>query len=100
MLRGNKGGGAENETRSDGFWAYSKKGILHASGALPLVLHNALMKVHLVWLGVVAGALIWVVELRRRLRAAMMRGDMYRDISARLDRRLAELTAQNPPAQQ
>jgi hypothetical protein len=58
------------------------------------------MKVSLVWLGVLAGALIWIVELRRRLRAALMRGDMYRDISARLDRRLAELTTQNPSAQQ
>jgi hypothetical protein len=58
------------------------------------------MKMTLVWLGVVAGAAIWIVELRRRLRAALMRGDMYRDISARLDRRLAELTTQNPPVQQ
>jgi hypothetical protein len=34
----------------------------------------------------------WIFELRRRLNAARMRGDMYRDISARLDRRVAELS--------
>jgi hypothetical protein len=37
-----------------------------------------------------AGTLLWVVELRRRLYSAQMRGDMYRDISMRLDRRLVE----------
>jgi hypothetical protein len=45
------------------------------------------------WLLLLASAGIWIVDLRRRLRAAQMRGDMYRDISARLDRRVAELTA-------
>ncbi len=33
----------------------------------------------------------WIVVLRRQLEAAQMRGDMYRDISVRLDRRIAEL---------
>jgi hypothetical protein len=47
----------------------------------------------LFWLLLLASASIWIVDLRRRLRAAHMRGDMYRDISARLDRRVAELTA-------
>lgn len=46
----------------------------------------------LVFILVVAfiGAVIWNIELRRRLHAAQMRGDMYRDISARLDRQLSE----------
>jgi hypothetical protein len=35
----------------------------------------------------------YIFTLRRQLQAAQMRGDMYRDISARLDRRVAELTA-------
>jgi hypothetical protein len=34
----------------------------------------------------------WIFALQRRLRAAQMRGDMYRDISARLDRRVVELS--------
>lgn len=34
----------------------------------------------------------YVIVLQRRLQAARMRGDMYRDISARLDRRVAELS--------
>lgn len=38
-------------------------------------------------------AAVYIVALRRQLQAAQMRGDMYRDISARLDRRVAELTA-------
>lgn len=37
------------------------------------------------------GATLWIINLRRQLRAAQLRGDMYRDISARLDRRIAEL---------
>jgi hypothetical protein len=41
-------------------------------------------------------ALVWIMDLRRRLQAAQMRGDMYRDISTRLDRRVAELTTQEP----
>lgn len=36
---------------------------------------------------------VYVFLLRRQLEAAQLRGDMYRDISARLDRRVAELTA-------
>jgi hypothetical protein len=38
------------------------------------------------------GMAVWIVTLRRRLHAAQMRGDMYRDISARLDRRVVELS--------
>lgn len=36
------------------------------------------------------GAAAWVGVLQRRLRAAQMRGDMYRDIAVRLDRQLLE----------
>jgi hypothetical protein len=50
------------------------------------------MKSLLVWIALLVSAAIWIADLRRRLRAAEMRGDMYRDISARLDRRVAELT--------
>jgi hypothetical protein len=50
------------------------------------------------WLLLLVSAGIWIVDLRRRLRAAHMRGDMYRDISARLDRRVAELTATRQPS--
>jgi hypothetical protein len=52
----------------------------------------ASMKSPFVWIALLASAAIWIADLRRRLRAAEMRGDMYRDISARLDRRVAELT--------
>jgi hypothetical protein len=54
------------------------------------------MKSTFVWLVLFIGASIWIIDLRRRLQAAEMRGNMYRDISARLDRRLTELTAQQP----
>ena len=47
----------------------------------------------ILWIALIALA-IWIVNLQRRLHAAQMRGDMYRDISARLDRRVAELAAQ------
>lgn len=39
-----------------------------------------------------AAALFWIAHLRRLLASARMRGDMYRDISLRLDHRLAEQT--------
>jgi len=39
-----------------------------------------------------AGLAAWIVSLQRRLQAARMRGDMYRDISARLDRQVVELS--------
>lgn len=42
----------------------------------------------------IGGMVLWIISLQRRLRAAQMRGDMYRDISARLDRRIAELSGQ------
>ncbi len=51
------------------------------------------MKVNLLLLFALAGAALYILTLRRQLEAAQMRGDMYRDISARLDRRVAELTA-------
>jgi len=51
------------------------------------------MKLNPLLLILLVGALLYVVTLRRQLQAAQMRGDMYRDISARLDRRVAELTA-------
>jgi hypothetical protein len=46
----------------------------------------------LIWLVVVIALAAWVALLQRRLQAARMRGDMYRDISTRLDRRVVELT--------
>ena len=46
----------------------------------------------LIWLAVLIALGAWVVILQRRLQAARMRGDMYRDISVRLDRRVVELT--------
>jgi hypothetical protein len=51
------------------------------------------MKLNMVLLALLAAAIIYVITLRRQLRAEQMRGNMYRDISARLDRRVAELTA-------
>lgn len=52
-----------------------------------------MMKLNMLLLAVAVGAAIYIATLRRQLQAAQMRGDMYRDISARLDRRVAELTA-------
>lgn len=46
----------------------------------------------LFWLVVVITLAAWIVILQRRLQTAQMRGDMYRDISTRLDRRVVELT--------
>jgi len=48
----------------------------------------------LFWALGIAGAAMWIAALQGRLRAARMRGDMYRDIAARLDRQLVELAAQ------
>jgi hypothetical protein len=49
------------------------------------------MKLNILLIALLAIATLWIVNLRRQLQAAQMRGDMYRDISARLDRRVAEL---------
>jgi hypothetical protein len=51
------------------------------------------MKLNLLLLAVLTGAALYIITLRRQLAAAQMRGNMYRDISARLDQRVAELTA-------
>ncbi len=48
----------------------------------------------LFWILALAGMGIWIASLRQRLYAARMRGDMYRDIAARLDRQLVELAEQ------
>ncbi|MBK9943087.1 MAG: hypothetical protein IPP13_15885 [Kouleothrix sp.] len=40
------------------------------------------------------GTAAWIVVLQRRLQAARMRGDMYRDIAMRLDRQVTELSGQ------
>lgn len=40
---------------------------------------------------IIGGLIAWVVSLQRRLQAAQMRGDMYRDVAARLDQRVADL---------
>ncbi len=50
------------------------------------------MRINLWLLIALAVAVGYLFTLRRQLQAAQMRGDMYRDISARLDRRVAELT--------
>ncbi|NJP07580.1 MAG: hypothetical protein HC837_19140 [Chloroflexaceae bacterium] len=50
------------------------------------------MKKALFWMVVLAAVLLWTRMMQRRLHIARMRGDMYRDIAARLDRRLAEQT--------
>jgi hypothetical protein len=42
--------------------------------------------------GVVAGIVAWIFMIQRRLRAERMRGDMYRDIAARLERQVGELS--------
>ncbi len=62
-----------------------------AAGAMPRCKKS--MRFPLLWIVLLASAIIWIINLQRRLRAAEMRGDMYRDISTRLDRRIAELTA-------
>ncbi|MFL5804393.1 MAG: hypothetical protein ACJ8CR_21945 [Roseiflexaceae bacterium] len=46
----------------------------------------------LFWATIVAGLAGWVISLRQRLRAAQMRGDMYRDIATRLDRQIVALS--------
>jgi hypothetical protein len=46
----------------------------------------------LIWFAVVIALAAWIAMLQRRLQAARMRGDMYRDISTRLDQRVVELT--------
>jgi hypothetical protein len=46
------------------------------------------------WIAVIAGMAVWIISLQRRLRAARMRADMYRDIAARLDRRAVDLSGQ------
>jgi hypothetical protein len=45
----------------------------------------------LLWAVIIGGAVVWIVTLRQRLQAAEMRGDMYRDIAARLDRQIVDL---------
>ena len=45
----------------------------------------------LLWAIIVGCAVVWIVTLRQRLQAAEMRGDMYRDIAARLDRQIVDL---------
>ena len=42
------------------------------------------------WAAIVGGMVWWIISLRQRLQAAEMRGDMYRDIAARLDRQIAD----------
>jgi hypothetical protein len=51
------------------------------------------MRLNLWLLIALVAAAAYALTLRRQLQAAQMRGDMYRDISARLDRRVAELSA-------
>ncbi|NNJ13366.1 hypothetical protein EKD04_023860 [Chloroflexales bacterium ZM16-3] len=51
------------------------------------------MKLNILLLAVLAAAAVYIITLRRQLQAEQLRGNMYRDISARLDRRVAELAA-------
>jgi hypothetical protein len=46
------------------------------------------------WLGMLLGLLIWLVIVQRRLRAERIRGAMYRQLAARLERRLAAQSGQ------
>jgi hypothetical protein len=55
------------------------------------------MKRSFIWLLLLAVAGLRIIDLQRRLQASQMRGDMYRDISMRLDRRIAELTSEQQP---
>jgi len=48
----------------------------------------------LLWFGLLVGLIAWNVVLRRNLSAARMRGNMYRDIAARLDQRIADIAGQ------
>lgn len=50
-----------------------------------------IMKLNLILFLTTVGATIYLLLLRRQLQAARLRGDMYREISARLDRQVAEL---------
>jgi hypothetical protein len=50
-----------------------------------------IMKLNLILLLTTIGVTIYMLLLRRQLQAARLRGDMYREISARLDRQVAEL---------
>jgi hypothetical protein len=43
------------------------------------------------WAALVGGLVVWIISLRQQLQAAEMRGDMYRDIAARLDRQIVDL---------
>ena len=49
------------------------------------------MKLNLILFLTTVGATIYILLLRRQLQAARLRGDLYREISARLDRQVAEL---------
>jgi hypothetical protein len=46
----------------------------------------------LFWAAIIAGLSGWIISLQLRLRAARMRGDMYRDIAARLDQQIVALS--------
>ena len=50
-----------------------------------------IMKLNLILLLTTIGVTVYMLLLRRQLQAARLRGDMYREISARLDRQVAEL---------
>jgi hypothetical protein len=50
-----------------------------------------IMKLNLILLLTTIGVTVYMLLLRRQLQAARLRGDMYREISARLDQQVAEL---------
>jgi hypothetical protein len=62
-----------------------------AWGIMP---HRELTMRVLFWVGVTAGLALWIASLRRQLRAAQLRGDMYRDAAVRLDHIISGLGQQ------
>lgn len=52
------------------------------------------MKPNFLLTAIIVAAVIYIITLRRQLEAAMMRGDMYREISSRLDKRVSELSGE------
>lgn len=53
------------------------------------------MKPNFLLFAILAATAIYIITLRRQLEAARMRGDMYREISNRLDKRVNELSAES-----
>jgi hypothetical protein len=52
----------------------------------------------LFWIGLAILVAVRLIDQQRKLDAARSRGDMYRDISSRLDRQLADLQKEKTSA--